>query len=322
MGEEVRTFEPAHLGEATALCAAGVPYLPFTPAILRERIHEDPDFDTELNLTVWADGRLVGLACGAPASERLQAPAGVKLFAVRAEHRRQGIATRMFDLLEARLAARGAPTCSAIYAGNNRFMLGLDVRYTAALCFLQQRGYARVGDGMDMDVDLRSQDFDSTALEAKLRTAHGIGLRRAAAADRDRVWAYVEREFQRPSAISLFDVGRRWAYMATMGLQRTPISLHLAERDGALVGFAVTDAGGPPGRLGPMGASPEVRGFGVGKGLLLRCLADLQRRGLATGVIFGAGPFAFYSHTVGARVSAVFWHLRRPLTPATRNEPW
>ena len=74
-----------------------IAYLPFSPAILEDRILDDPDFEPDLNLTVWQGERLVGLACGAPPSEELQTAGGVKLFAVASEMRRQGIATRMFD---------------------------------------------------------------------------------------------------------------------------------------------------------------------------------------------------------------------------------
>ena len=86
----MRPFEAAHLPDAAALCQLEIAYLPFSPAILQERILDDPDFDPDLNPTVWQGERLVGLACGAPPSEELQTAGGVKLFAVASEMRRQG----------------------------------------------------------------------------------------------------------------------------------------------------------------------------------------------------------------------------------------
>ena len=311
MALSVRPLEPEDLGEAAALCTATIPHLPFSPAVLRERIVDDPDFDPELNPVAWDGPRMVALACGAPSNDHLQTPGGVKLFAVLPAYRRQGLASRLFDRIEAALVARGTTESVAITAGNNRFMQGLDLRYTEALCFLVARGYTRAGDGMDMEVDLRTQEFDTRELHRELRERHRITLRRPSADDYQPVWDYVAREFRIPSALATAEVGRRWAYLATMGL-RTPPSLHLAEQDGQPVGFAVTNVAAPQ-RLGPMAVSEGQRGRGVGKALLWRCLRDLKGQGLCTAVIYGAGPYSFYARTVGARVSAVFWRLVKPL---------
>ena len=310
---ELRPFTKAHVVDAAELCRREIPYLPWTPEILIDRIFDDPDFDPELNPTMWLDDRLVGLACGAPPNEDLQTAGGVKLFAVACDMTRRGIAGHLFYHIEDRLMASGVSESFAVIAGNNRFMQGLDLRYTAALCFLEARGYARVGDGMDMDVNLRSQSLDTTEVESVLAETHGVRLRRATPGDHDRMWAYAARTFDIPRPdVSTVPVGRRWAYLATSGLRRDPSTLHVAERLGEIAGFTVTDVAAP-GRLGPMGVSPELRGLGVGTVLLNRGLADLREQGLETGVIYGAGPYAFYATTVGAIVDAVFWILRKEL---------
>ena len=197
---EMRPLQAAHLPEAAALCQREIAHLPFSEAILKDRILDDPDFDPELNPTVWQGERLVGLACGAPPSEELQTAGGVKLFAVASDLRRQGIATRLFDHIEDRLAGLGASESLAIIAGNNRFMQGLDLRYTEALCFLEARGYERAGDGMDMDVDLRNTPLDTSEREAELEREHGLRVRRLTMDDYQKAWDYVEREFEYPSA--------------------------------------------------------------------------------------------------------------------------
>ena len=313
MIDRMRPFTKAHLAEAAELCRREIPHLPWTTEILVDRIFDDPDFDPELNPTAWRGGRLVGLACGAPPNVDLQTAGGVKLFAVAHDMTRQGIAGQLLDHIEDRLAASGALESFAVIAGNNRFMQGLDLRYTAALCFLEARGYGRVGDGMDMDVKLTSLSLDTTEVEAVLAETHGVRLRRATRDDYDSVWAYAERTFDVPRPeVSTVPVGRRWAYLATSGLRRNPPTLHVAERLGEITGFTVTDVAAP-GRLGPMGVSSELRGLGVGAVLLKRGLADLRSQGLETGVIYGAGPYAFYATTVGAVANAVFWILRKEL---------
>ena len=308
----MRSLQAARLPEAAALCQREIAHLPFSPAVLKDRILDDPDFDPDLNPTVWQGQRLVGLACGAPPSEELQTAGGVKLFAVASDMRRQGIATRLFDHIEDRLIGLGAAESLAVIAGNNRFMQGLDLRYTEALCFLEARGYERTGDGMDMDVDLRNTPLDTSATEAELKRVHGLRVRRVTTEDHDRAWEYVAREFEYPSALATAPIGRRWAYLATSGLKLDPSTLWMSERDGEFCGFAVTDVAAP-GRLGPMGVSPEVRKLGVGTVLLKRALVDLRARGLDVGVIYGAGPYAFYARTVNATINAVFWRLRKPL---------
>ena len=309
---DTRPLEAAYLPAAAALCRREIAYLPFSEAILQDRILDDPDFDPDLNPTVWQGERLVAMACGAPPSEELQTAGGVKLFAVASDLRRQGIATRMFDQIEERLTGLGAGESAAIIAGNNRFMQGLDLRYTEALCFLEARGYERAGDGMDMDVDLRNTPLDTVEKEEELKRDHGLRVRRLTMDDFQQAWDYVAREFEYPSALATDPVGRRWAYLATSGLKLDPPTLWMAEKDGEFCGFAVTDVAAPE-RLGPMGVSPEVRKLGVGTVLLKRALADLRARGVETGVIYGAGPYAFYARTVDAVVNAVFWRLRKPL---------
>jgi len=309
---ETRPLEARHLTAAAALCRREIAYLPFSEAILQDRILDDPDFDPDLNPTVWQGERLVAMASGAPPSEELQTAGGVKLFAVASDLRRQGIATRLFDHIEERLAGLGAGESVAIIAGNNRFMQGLDLRYTEALCFLEARGYERAGDGMDMDVDLRNTPLDTSKKEAELEQVHGLRVRRLTMDDYRQAWDYVAREFEYPSALATDPVGRRWAYLATSGLKLDPPTLWMAEKDGEFCGFAVTDVAAPE-RLGPMGVSPEVRKVGVGTVLLKRALADLRARGVDVGVIYGAGPYAFYARTVDAVVNAVFWRLRKPL---------
>ena len=112
----------------------------------------------------------------------------------------------------------GAGHTVAMAAGNNRLTQGLDVRYTAALCFLAARGYERTGVTQDMMVDLERTDLGTATAEAAAATA-GIRFRRATAADRDWLHEGVARELAYPAPGS--HLGRRWAYLATLGLDGT-----------------------------------------------------------------------------------------------------
>ncbi|MBI3971310.1 MAG: GNAT family N-acetyltransferase [Chloroflexi bacterium] len=271
----------------------------------------DPDFDPELNLVCVVDGQVVGVAAGAPDNEHLQCPAGVKLFAVAPEFRGRHLATRLFDELEARLRARGAKRSVAINAGNNRLAMGLDVRYTPALCFLLARGYERTGVTQDMSVDLASVDLDTSGAEAAAAAA-GVSFRRATPADRDWLRAGVERELAYPTPGA--SRGRRWAYLALQGLAHDPRAVQVAAdaATGAFLGFAANHAA-RWGALGPMGVAERARGHGIGAILLKRCLRDLRDEGYASAEIFSVGPIGFYAKTVGATISRVLYQLSKPL---------
>ena len=293
------------------LLAGCLPYDRMDDLVFADRILRDPDFDPALNLVAAADGQVMGFVAGASANEQLQCPAGVKLFAVAPEWRQRGIATRLFDKLEGRLRDTGAGHAVAMAAGNNRITQGLDVRYTAALCFLAARGYERTGVTQDMVVDLARTDLETATAEAAAAAA-GIRFRRATAADRDWLHEGVARELAYPAPGS--HLGRRWAYLATLGLDNPPAAVQVAEEaaTGAFLGFGATHVA-RWGVLGPMGVAERARGRGVGAVLLKRCLRDLRGDGFEQGEIYSVGPIAFYAKTVQATVSRVLYQFAKRL---------
>ncbi len=66
----------------------------------------------------------------------------------------------------------------------------------------------------------------------------------------------------------------------------SPEDLLLAERDGALVGFAWSKVTPPLGELYVIGVVPEAQGEGLGGALTAAALAHLRRRGLERAVLF------------------------------------
>jgi predicted N-acetyltransferase YhbS len=313
----IREYEGRDRAVVTALLAECLVYDRMDEEVFGDRVLEDPDFDPELNLVCEVEGRVVAFAAGAPANERLQCPAGVKLFAVGAGHRRRGVASRLLDELEGRLRARGAERCVAIGAGNNRLAQGLDVRYTPALCLLLSRGYERTGVTQDMEVDLGALALETGEAEARAMAA-GVRFRRATAGDAEWLREGVERELAYPTPGD--PRGRRWAYLALQGLAREPVAVQVAEEahTGAFLGIAANHAA-RWGALGPMGVSERARRRGVGEVLLKRSLRDLREEGYERGEIYSVGPIPFYAKTVGARISRVFYLLSKDLASGERR---
>ena len=307
----VRPYEASDREEVVRLLADSLPHDGLSDAVFGDRVVEDPDFDPDLNLVCAAGGPIVGFAAGAPASERLQCPAGIKLFAVAPSYRRQGMATRLFDALEERLRAQGAKASVAIGAGNNRLAQGLDVRYTAALCFLLDRGYERTGVTQDMEADLTTAQLE-TAKAEEHAAASGVTFRRAAVEDAPWLQAGIERERAYPTPGD--PRGRRWAYLAQQGMRRNPISVHVAAEieGGEFVGFVAHHAA-REGALGPMGVAARARGRGVGEILLKRSLRDLRDQGFERGQIYSVGPIPFYAKAVDAAISRVFYVFAKQL---------
>ena len=99
-----------------------------------------------------------------------------------------------------------------------------------------------------------------------------------------------------------FDAG--WAGEAENAFFQAPKSMFIAVRKmphekPEILGFACYDAT-VKGFFGPTGVQEEMRGHGIGKALLIRCLISMRERGYAYAIIGSAGPKDFYRKAVGA----------------------
>lgn len=91
--------------------------------------------------------------------------------------------------------------------------------------------------------------------------------------------------------------GTGWADECTVALSRTPAACYVATRAGSLQGFACFDSTAL-GMFGPIGVDAAARGNGVGKALLIACLAAMREHGYAYAVVGGAGSTSFYRSVV------------------------
>ena len=90
-----------------------------------------------------------------------------------------------------------------------------------------------------------------------------------------------------------------WVSECEVTLSSHPVSCFIAISDAALVGFACYDATAL-GFFGPTGVLETIRGRGIGRHLLLRCLHDMATKGYGYAIIGGAGPTDFYTRAVNA----------------------
>lgn len=297
---ELRELTAQDLPALVELCRRGLRDA-VTPAALGRLLLDEPGYDPALNLALWDGELLAGAALGGTRVTADGLVGGPRLLVVAPELRRRGLATRLIATLEDRLAASGVAELRVGRLAPNYLWPGLDPRDTAALCLFEARGYERSGDAVNMAVDLAGRSWWSAVDEARLAAA-GWAVRRGDPADHAQLAAFVRAHF-----------GELWVWEVEAALAASPPALFVAERAGRLAGFACHSVSGLPGTFGPTGTDPAVRGAGLGKALLLRCMEDLQGLGYATVEIGWVGPVAFYSKAAGAAISRVCWFLRKGL---------
>ena len=271
----------------------------WTLPALRFRTLEDPTYRADLMLVAEEGGAPVGFVLGNIRDER----GWIKLMVVRPDRQRQGVGGQLLGALEDRLADAGIADVMAGRCPLTYFTLGWDVRYTGAVAFLAKHGYQTTRRaGTNMWVDLEGRDFRTDADERRLLVEHGVELRRALPEDKERLSAFA-------GAHSVI-----WGIEVTLAYWNDPVSLHIAEKDGQLVGFGCHSTGGPM-YFGPTLTVPELRGLGIGTVTLKRCLLDMQQLGWRRIEINSAGPMAYYARSVGATIGRVLWSWEKTLTP-------
>lgn len=176
----------------------------------------------------------------------------------------------------------------------------LDGQHTVAVRALATLGLTREGierslwAPRDMLVPLLALPDAAPAIEQAARS--GVRVRRARAWDSPALQTYITAQ----------RFARTWAPETANAFARQPISLFLAERDGAIVGFAAYDCG-LRGIFGPTGIAVDERAAGVASALLLRTLADMRAVGYAYAIIGAVGPAEFYERTCGAVLLPSAW---------------
>ena len=298
---EIRELADDDLPTLLDLCRRTLPLDLFSLPALRRHLLEEPNRHPAYQLSMWDGARLAGVMVGGAREGQGRPEAWVRLFVIDPADRRQGLATRLLAELESRLRADGY---TRLFVGNsvpNYFWPGLDIRYTAGLCFLQTSGFQRAGDAVNMQVDLLARDWDTTDAEARLGQA-GFTFRRLMPGDREQFGAWLREHW---SAV--------WHYEALASYANDPISTFVALADGRICAFAAYNTTTFAHVFGPTGTEPALQGRGLGRVLFLRCMRDLQDMGHQAAEICWVGPIAFYARVADAWISRTFWFLEKEL---------
>jgi predicted N-acetyltransferase YhbS len=253
---------------------------------------------------------VVGSCIGSVATECDGTTEGfIDLLVVDRCQQRQGIGRQLADAMERQLAARG---CERIcLAGHGPFYAwpGIDIHYTAAICFADDFGYRRQGCEVNMNVDLRHADLDVAAAQDALRSA-GIEIRRACTADDGPLQQSLGSTWQ-----------QSWITEIVAALRSSQAGLYLAVQDRRYIGFCASGLNRRH-EVGPVGTSPDRRGLGIGGVLLKRCLSDQRECGVTVAELVWAGPLSYFSRTLNATVGRAFWQYQKNPAATDQTPDW
>ncbi|WP_320017694.1 GNAT family N-acetyltransferase [Labilibaculum manganireducens] len=298
----IRQYQDKDFDEVFTLCQNAYKFDSFTKELLHEKIYDDPFFNPEIIWLAEEGTAIVGFLMGTCRMDIRGVNYGyVKLMAVSETHQRKRIARSMYDLLEKELRSQKVDVMRLGDVPMNYFMPGIDPRYTPALCFAMRMGFNRFMDTSNLVVDLSDREWSDEKKIMALKS-DDIEVCRATAEDKDELMDFVAEEW------------KLWQYELEMACKSNPIAIHIAKLNGKIKAFSAHSANnkGLP-WFGPMGTHPDLRGKGMGKVLLYRCLEDLKNLGFGTAIIPWVGPIDFYSHHAGAVVERVFWRYEKKL---------
>ena len=206
----------------------------------------------------------------------------VRILIVDRSARRQGIASALLTDAE----QRGASVIAA--EPGNYLTPGIVDTDTASIAFLHKYGYQETRSTHNLEVETRRLVDSST--------------RRPSSEERDRVLAFIERNF-----------GKIWRFEASKAFDLETPNAFITEENGEITGFAVHDVNNRGlGFFGPTGVTTAMRGRGIGCQLLLASLADLHRLGYARAIIPWTDALTFYRKCSGAEPAHRFVAFAKP----------
>jgi GNAT superfamily N-acetyltransferase len=269
---DIRPYEPADEAGLLACWTAAMWADPIDAITWRGHYLLDPNFAPETTpVAIDPDtGDLVGWVHGYAAPGG--AEAWVVAFGVREDHRRGGIGEALMAAFEA--AARRAGAMRVLYGPYIPSYLtpGVDVAaYADAIAFLTAIGATEGMRPLSMKANLTNHVPEASIGQRELDLAaeYGIIARRAEADDILPLLRFLEAHFPH------WRNDASGAMRDLFGGDPRGVTLHVAEDNGEIIGYAQTRAE----RFGPFGVNEAYRGRGVGAVLLSRALRAMRAQG-------------------------------------------
>lgn len=275
---EIRSYRGTDEAELLTLWNATLTHDPINAATFRTKVLLDPNFGPDGLLVADEGDVLTGfvlsLARQVPLfGQGLEPNLGwITAFGVAEGRRRQGTGSALFDAALGRLRGLGRRQVLISPYTPNYFIPGVDVEaYGEALAFLAAEGWQRVSSPISMAADLSGfrSPPEMAGLAARL-AGEEVCVRPVAPEDLPELMPFIQRTF-----------GWDWyrfaqEYLAVLfGSGADDIVFLVATHGGRIAGYCQQRRE----RFGPFGVLPELRGRGIGRLLLFRCLETALAQG-------------------------------------------
>jgi mycothiol synthase len=248
-------------------------------SVFRTRVLLDANFDPGGLLMAEADGELRGFILSVARQvplflQGLEPELGwITAFGVHPSFRRQGIGRQLFDAALARLAAMGRRRVLISPYTPNYFIPGVDVdAYPGAMTFLAATGWETVSTPISMRAELTGFQIPSEIreLERQRASEDGIVVRPVQPADLPALMPFIAGLF----GWDWFRFAQEYL-LELFGPGSDEICFLVAVQGDRIVGYCQQKRE----RFGPFGVAAEMRGKGIGRLLLFRCLSTMLAKG-------------------------------------------
>jgi GNAT superfamily N-acetyltransferase len=320
---QVRGYRPGDEAAVVALWNRCLPADTISTDLFVARVLLDVNFNPNGFLVAEQGGRPVGFLLAVTRSTPMQGldndpdDGWITVFFVDPDWRGRGIGRLLLERGHAHIAAQGRRRVSVSPYAPNCFWPGVDTeRYAGAVAFLTRHSFEVLYTPVAMDFNLVGFTVPKDVVEVQRRLERD-GYVFGALRD-DQIVALL--------AFNIHLFSADWARAVREALlRRVPRERVLvASRGAKIAGFCLYggyDAVAE--RFGPFGVDPNLRGIGLGKVLLYRCLDQMRSQGLHNAWCLWTGleePAGHLYTRAGFRVSRRFAVMRsavRAQTPAT-----
>lgn len=278
---DIRSYQPEDFREVLSLLDRCLTEDPINSEYFQRKVLLDQNYDPRGTLVACADGRIVGFVLGLVRRHKIEDSAPdfdrswITILAVDEDYRRQGIATRLVQAVEAYFFKDSK--CSATWVASyapNYFIPGVDVAaYPEALEFFKKAGWKEVYRPLAMDADL-----------VHLKTPEWVlGKEKKLIEDGVVFETYRPELIQPLMDFMLAEFPGDWQRYARDAMLRIttgeyqPSNLWIAHLRGKVLGFVQHDN---VCRFGPFGVAVNERGRGLGAVLLLKVMHVMRGKGM------------------------------------------
>ena len=282
---EIRPYRNTDQESLVRAWNACLPHDVLTRERFMDRVILDVNFDAELAPVAIADGEVAAFCLGMrrryPYLTRGLEPERGWICALFTEpgSRRIGLASKLVDWVEGRLAELGIREVTVGAYSPNYFMPGIDLSYDGAVPFFESLGYDDRGKAVSMQRSLFGYELPQATREriGELR-GQGILFEPYQGKYLDRLLTFAGEQFGAGWLRNVMDALRAHEAEQT-------ILLAVDSTNDEILGFCMRKIDGNDARFGPIGVREDMRSQGLGGVLLDLQMLEMKKRGI-TGLYF------------------------------------